>query len=94
MTIRQKVRLGKSACPRVLDDQKKAVDDQKLMSGCPHDDQNLFYDHLNFRPQSDDFSHLKGFLKILKITFFCEDDQEMYVDDQSFKFGRPQTPRI
>ena len=30
-------RLGKLACPRVNDDQKKDVDDQKLNSGRPHD---------------------------------------------------------
>ena len=41
-------RLGKSACPRVLDDQKMAVDDHELMSGRPHDDQHLSYDYLNF----------------------------------------------
>ena len=32
-------RLGKLACPRVNDDQKIAVDDKKLNSGRPHDDQ-------------------------------------------------------
>ena len=31
------VRLGKLACPRVNDDQKIDVDDQKLNSGSPHD---------------------------------------------------------
>ena len=31
------LRLGKYACPRVNDDQKKDVDDQKLNSGRPHD---------------------------------------------------------
>ena len=41
-------RLGKSMCPRVLDDQKMAVDNQKLMSGPSHNDQNLSYDYLNF----------------------------------------------
>ena len=30
-------RLGKLACPRVNDDQKIDVDDQKLNSGRPHD---------------------------------------------------------
>ena len=30
-------RLGKLACPRVNDDQKLDVDDQKLSSGRPHD---------------------------------------------------------
>ena len=30
-------RLGKLACPRVNDDQKMDVDDQKLNSGRPHD---------------------------------------------------------
>ena len=30
--------LGKLACPRVNDDQKIGVDDQKLNSGRPHDD--------------------------------------------------------
>ena len=30
-------RLGKFACPRVNDDQKIDVDDQKLNSGGPHD---------------------------------------------------------
>ena len=38
-------RLGKSACPC---DQKKAVDDQKMIPGRPHDDQNIFFDNLNF----------------------------------------------
>ena len=32
-------RLGKMACPHVNDDQKLAVDDKKLNSGRPHDDQ-------------------------------------------------------
>ena len=39
-------RLGKLACPRVNDDQKIDVDDQKLNSGRPHDYwilENLFY---------------------------------------------------
>ena len=31
-------RLGKLACPRVNDDHKIDVDDQKLSSGRPHDD--------------------------------------------------------
>ena len=31
----------KLACPRVNDDQKKDVDDQKLNSGRPHDNQNF-----------------------------------------------------
>ena len=38
--------LGKLACPRVNDDQKIDVDDQKLNSGRPHDYwilENLFY---------------------------------------------------
>ena len=30
------------ACLRVVHDQKMAVEDQKLMSGRPNDDQNLF----------------------------------------------------
>ena len=33
-------RVGKSACPRVLDAQKMAVDDQKISFGRPPDDQN------------------------------------------------------
>ena len=33
-----KCRLGKLACPRVKDDQKSGVDDQKLNSSRPHDD--------------------------------------------------------
>ena len=41
-------RLGKYACPRVLDDQKKAVDDKKMIPGRPHDDQKIFFDNLNF----------------------------------------------
>ena len=44
----QSLRVGKSACPRVLDDQKKAVDDQKMIPGRPHDDKNIFFDSLNF----------------------------------------------
>ena len=40
------VRLGKSACPRVLDDQKEAVDDQIMIPGRPHDDKNVFFDSL------------------------------------------------
>ena len=32
-------RLGKLACPRVNDDQKIDVDDKKLNSGHPHDNQ-------------------------------------------------------
>ena len=39
-------RLGKLACPRVNDDQKMDVDDQKLNSGRPHDYwilESLFY---------------------------------------------------
>ena len=39
-------RLGKLACPRVNDDQKIHVDDQKLNSGRPHDYcilESLFY---------------------------------------------------
>ena len=35
-------RLGKLACPRVNDDQKKDVDDQKLNSGRPHAYWNFF----------------------------------------------------
>ena len=31
-------RLGKLACPRVNDDQKSGVDDQKFNSSRPHDD--------------------------------------------------------
>ena len=31
-------RLGKLACPRVSDDQKSGVDDQKLNPSRPHDD--------------------------------------------------------
>ena len=30
-------RVGKFACPRVLDDQKMSEDNQKLRSGCPPD---------------------------------------------------------
>ena len=41
-------RLGKYARPRVLDDQKKAVDKQKMIPGRPHDDQIIFLDNLNF----------------------------------------------
>ena len=41
-----RARPGKLACPRVNDDQKIDVDDQKLNSGRPHDYwilENLFY---------------------------------------------------
>ena len=37
MRITFPVRVGKLACPRVNDDQKTVVDDQKLNSGRPHD---------------------------------------------------------
>ena len=43
------IRLGKLACPRVNDDQKIDVDDQKCNSGCPHDYwilESLFYEVL------------------------------------------------
>ena len=42
-------RLGKLACPRVNDDQKIGVDDQKWNSGRPHDYwilESLFYEIL------------------------------------------------
>ena len=62
-------RLGKAACPLVLNDQKMAVDDHELISGHPHDDQNLSYDDLNFLSQINNFSIFKRLLEILKITF-------------------------
>ena len=69
----------------LLDDPKMAVDVQKLMSGSPHDDQNLVCDHLNFRPRCDD--------EILKITFVLGTTR-LYVDDQIVMFGPSQTLRI
>ena len=38
--------IGKLACPRVNDDQKIDVDDQKLNSGRPHDNQLISGDSL------------------------------------------------
>ena len=47
LIFKRVMRLGKLACPRVNDDQKIHVDDQKWNSGRPHDYwilESLFYE--------------------------------------------------
>ena len=71
------VRLGKLACPRVNDDQKIYVGDQKSNSGCPHDYwtlESLFYKTvfiLSMFLLPCERNTLEDYHKYLRTTRFC-----------------------
>ena len=80
------VRLGKLACPRVNDDQKIDVDDQKWNSGRPHDYwilESLFYKTLLIFP----------ILILLCKRNSPEDDHKCVWTTSLFNLSRPLTPR-